>query len=124
MAVRDLGHALVLERLDELSQQLRDRDSHPLFIISSVKYDNYLAKNARGGDVQRSKVHMSLPVNKQRQLLFCKLRVSLRMNTTKRERKLNRTKASNCCHPGLQTGEISTRKSIFFCCTNSVELFD
>ena len=40
----DLAHTLVLERLDELSQQLRDRDSHPLFIISSVNYDNYLAR--------------------------------------------------------------------------------
>ena len=40
----DLGHTLVLERLDQLSQQLRDRDSHPLFIISSVNYDNYLAR--------------------------------------------------------------------------------
>ena len=47
MAVGDLGHTLVLERLDELSQQLRDRDSHPLFIISSVEYDNYLAKLQR-----------------------------------------------------------------------------
>ena len=47
MAVGDLAHTLVLERLDELSQQLRDRDSHPLFIISSVQYDNYLAKLQR-----------------------------------------------------------------------------
>ena len=47
MAVGDLAHTLVLERLDELSQQLRDRDSRPLFIISSVEYDNYLAKLQR-----------------------------------------------------------------------------
>ena len=47
VAVGDLGHTLVLERLDELSQQLRDRDSHPLFIVSSVEYDNYLAKLQR-----------------------------------------------------------------------------
>ena len=53
-AVGDLAHTLVLERLDQLSQQLRDRDSHPLFIVSSVNYDNYLAKlqNSRKKQMQ------------------------------------------------------------------------
>ena len=40
----DLAHTLVLDTLDHLGQQLQDRQGTPLFIISSLDYDNYLAR--------------------------------------------------------------------------------
>ncbi|XP_076447942.1 uncharacterized protein LOC143284797 isoform X2 [Babylonia areolata] len=43
-AVGDLAHTIVLERLEELSHHLRATGQGPLFIISSVVFDNYLAK--------------------------------------------------------------------------------
>ncbi|KAL8591726.1 hypothetical protein ACOMHN_061818 [Nucella lapillus] len=40
----DLAHTQVLESLEHLSHQLKHLNQAPLFIISSVTYDNYLAK--------------------------------------------------------------------------------
>ncbi|KAL8588541.1 hypothetical protein ACOMHN_058440 [Nucella lapillus] len=45
-AVGDLAHTLVLERLEDLSHLLTSSGRGPLFIISTVSYDNYLAKLA------------------------------------------------------------------------------
>ncbi|XP_076447940.1 uncharacterized protein LOC143284796 [Babylonia areolata] len=44
IAVGDLAHTIVLERLEELSHHLRATGQGPLFIISAVNYDSYLAK--------------------------------------------------------------------------------
>lgn len=40
----DLAHTLVLDSLERLGQQLQDCQGSPLFIISSLDYDNYLAR--------------------------------------------------------------------------------
>ncbi|PVD25599.1 hypothetical protein C0Q70_13257 [Pomacea canaliculata] len=40
----DLAHTLVLEYFEEVGHRLQARGSGPLFIISSVNYENYLAK--------------------------------------------------------------------------------
>ncbi|KAL8563760.1 hypothetical protein ACOMHN_058276 [Nucella lapillus] len=53
LAIGDLAHTVVLERLEELSHHLQATGQGPLFIISAVNYDNYLAK-----------VHAPQPKNK------------------------------------------------------------
>ncbi|KAK7103707.1 uncharacterized protein [Littorina saxatilis] len=40
----DLAHTVVLENMQRLGRLLQDRDRTPLFIISSLDFDNYLAK--------------------------------------------------------------------------------
>ncbi|XP_076445118.1 uncharacterized protein LOC143283014 [Babylonia areolata] len=44
IAAGDLAHTHVLDSMEELSRQLKLLEEGPLFVISSVTYDNYLAK--------------------------------------------------------------------------------